>query len=146
MLGASCHTHVHVTLRSPTATLSLTLSGKLAYRKLLRMPISDAQKTATGEVIAALANVKQGGRYKRALIMAFMDLPDQDSFPDYYDVIPNPRCINGVKDGLEKGSYKDCLDVHEDLDTIFLNAQHYNEEGSSIYADAEKLRVRCLPI
>jgi chromatin structure-remodeling complex subunit RSC1/2 len=117
-------------------------SGTLALSTGTTMAISDAQKDAIDEVISALENVTQGGRYKRHIISAFLDLPSGENFPDYYDVITNPRCINGVKEELQNNGYQECMDVFKDLETIFLNALQYNEEGSGIQGDAEKLRVR----
>jgi chromatin structure-remodeling complex subunit RSC1/2 len=106
------------------------------------MAISEEQKAAIEDIIASLEKVTQGGRYKRHLIGAFLDLPDGESFPDYYEVITNPRCINGVKEELKTGGYNECMDAFKDLETIFLNALNYNEDTSGIYADAEKFRVR----
>lgn len=104
------------------------------------MPISPAQKTAIEEVINKLKSVTQGGRYKRSLIDAFLDLPDRESYPDYYGVIPLPRCINTVSQNLAKDEYDNCLATFDDLSLVFLNALYYNEEDSQIAMDAEKLK------
>jgi len=56
-------------------------------------------------------------------------------------VIPEPRCINNIKVGLEKGRYKESLDVYTDLSLVFWNALFYNEPGSQIALDAETLKV-----
>ena len=42
---------------------------------------------------------------------------------------------------LQAGSYKEPLEVYEDLSLVFLNALYYNEPTSQIYKDAETLKV-----
>ena len=42
---------------------------------------------------------------------------------------------------LQAGSYKEPLEVYEDLSLVFLNALYYNEPTSQIYKDAEALKV-----
>lgn len=60
----------------------------------------------------------------------------------YHQVIPEPRCIDNIKSGLEKGRYKDAMDVYTDLSLVFWNALFYNEPKSQIALDAETLKVR----
>jgi len=64
-----------------------------------------------------------------------------DFFFFFDQVIPEPRCINNIKVGLEKGRYKESLDVYTDLSLVFWNALFYNEPGSQIALDAETLKV-----
>jgi chromatin structure-remodeling complex subunit RSC1/2 len=106
------------------------------------MPISTVQKTAIEEVIGKLKTVTQGGRYKRSLIDVFLELPDKEEYPDYYKVIPQPRCLNQIGDKLAKDEYESCLTAFDDLSLVFLNALFYNEDDSQIAMDADKLRVR----
>jgi chromatin structure-remodeling complex subunit RSC1/2 len=107
------------------------------------MPIPSAQKTAIEEVINKLKSVTQGGRYKRSLIDAFLELPDREEYPDYYKVIPEPRCITDIQQKLAQDQYENCLTAFEDLALVFLNALYYNEDDSQIAADADKLKVLC---
>lgn len=64
-------------------------------------------------------------------------------FPFFFfeQVIPEPRCINNIQVGLQKGRYKEPLDVYTDLSLVFWNALFYNEPGSQIALDAETLKV-----
>jgi chromatin structure-remodeling complex subunit RSC1/2 len=105
------------------------------------MPVSDAQKAAIEEIIGAIDGVTQGGRYKRELAKPFRELPNKEDYPDYFEVIPHPRCLYGVKEKLKEDGYENCLAVLEDLHLVFLNARHYNEEGSVITQDTYKLHV-----
>ena len=59
-------------------------------------------------------------------------------------MIPEPRCIDGIKFKLgrsDKKGYDKVLDVYEDLALVFLNALYYNEEGSQIAKDASFLKA-----
>ncbi|KAI0367477.1 hypothetical protein BV20DRAFT_970438 [Pilatotrama ljubarskyi] len=103
------------------------------------MPVTAAQKIAIEEVIRALTSATSR-RVKRRLADMFMDLVDRDSWPEYYEVIPQPRCINGVKASLAQNKYKDPLDAYQDLSLVFLNALYYNEPGSQISKDATTLK------
>jgi len=58
-----------------------------------------------------------------------------------FQVIPEPRCLNNVKAGLDKGRYKEATDVYTDISLVFWNALYYNEPGSGIATDAETLKV-----
>ena len=106
------------------------------------MAISPIQKAAIEDIFDALMNITQGGRYKRHLTDAFLELPDKEEWADYYEIIPQPRSINIVRAKLNAENYENCLAAYADLALVFLNALHYNEEGSQIAQDAEKLRVR----
>ncbi|KAI0662365.1 hypothetical protein C8Q70DRAFT_957817 [Cubamyces menziesii] len=103
------------------------------------MPVNAAQKNAIEEVIRALTSATSR-RAKRRLADMFLDLVDRDSWPEYYEVIPQPRCINGVKASLAQNKYKDPLDAFQDLQLVFLNALYYNEPGSQISKDASTLK------
>ena len=49
--------------------------------------------------------------------------------------------MNNIKAGVEKGRYKDVMDVYTDLALVFWNATYYNEPGSQISNDATTLKV-----
>ena len=127
------------------------------------MPISAAHKAAIEEVVTAILTTTSR-RTKRNLSEMFLDLVDRDAWPEYYEVrpvsasplrndpslmrllglmqvIPQPRCIHGVKSTLAQNKYRHALDAFEDLNLVFLNALHYNEEGSQIAKDAKMLQV-----
>lgn len=78
-------------------------------------------------------------RGKAILIVGY---PGYDAPHDIAQVIPEPRCINKIKAGLEKGRYKEASDVYTDLSLVFWNALFYNEPKSQIALDAETVKVR----
>ncbi|KAI0782167.1 hypothetical protein C8Q75DRAFT_886490 [Abortiporus biennis] len=101
--------------------------------------LSAAQKHDIEQVLQAILDAR-APRKSRQLAAMFLDLVNRDEWPEYYEVIPDPRCINGVKESLEKNKYKDPLVVYRDLNLVFLNAMYYNEEGSQISKDARTLQ------
>ncbi|KAG7450923.1 uncharacterized protein BT62DRAFT_978771 [Guyanagaster necrorhizus] len=103
------------------------------------MPLSAAQKQAIEEVVNAIttATVPKG---RRLLSAMFMSLVDPKEWPEYYEIIPDPRCINSIRTTLEKNRYRAALDAYADLSLVFWNALYYNEAGSQIAMDAETLK------
>ncbi|KAF9261985.1 hypothetical protein L218DRAFT_869069 [Marasmius fiardii PR-910] len=104
------------------------------------MPITSGQKAAIENVINVVTSTVAPGRGKRNISTMFMELVDRNEWPEYFEIIPEPRCIINIKSFLEKGRYKDPLDVYTDLALVFWNALFYNEEGSQITRDAEALK------
>jgi chromatin structure-remodeling complex subunit RSC1/2 len=104
------------------------------------MTISAAQKTAIEEVIEIIVATTPA-RGKRQLSQLFLDLVDRSEWPEYYEVIPEPRCINAIKLSVERNRYKDALNAYTDLSLVFWNALFYNEPDSQIATDAQTLKT-----
>ncbi|KAF8588485.1 hypothetical protein K439DRAFT_1384573 [Ramaria rubella] len=102
------------------------------------MAISAAQKRAIEDIVNTLCTTTKG---RRRICDMFMELPNREAWPEYYKVIPEPRCIDGIKADVDKGKYKDPLIVYDDLVLVFANALHYNESGSQISKDAATLKA-----
>ncbi|KAJ7625199.1 hypothetical protein B0H17DRAFT_1111441 [Mycena rosella] len=103
------------------------------------MAVTPAQKKAIDEVLNALTSAT-GPPRKRQLAGMFLELVDRNDWPEYYEVIPEPRCLNNIHTMLEKNRYKDALDAYTDLSLVFLNALFYNEPDSQIAIDAQTLK------
>lgn len=58
------------------------------------MPLNDAQKKDALQVLDTLYTFTVG---RRNLSNIFKTLPDKDTWKEYYDVIPQPRSLDGVK-------------------------------------------------
>ncbi|KAF8627275.1 hypothetical protein AX17_006320 [Amanita inopinata Kibby_2008] len=104
------------------------------------MTLTFAQKCAIEEVMNAIVSAT-GPRGKRQLSAMFMGLVDRAEWPQYYEVIPEPRCLSSVREGVEKGRYKGATDVYTDISLVFWNALYYNEPSSQIAGDAETLKT-----
>ncbi|KLO08183.1 hypothetical protein SCHPADRAFT_1001127 [Schizopora paradoxa] len=104
------------------------------------MAVTAAQKAAIEEVIDAIKTTTAAPRNKRLLCTMFLELVDRESWPEYYEVIPEPRCLNLIQAKVTKNGYKNVMDVYTDLNLVFKNAMYYNEVGSQISKDAETLQ------
>ena len=69
----------------------------------------------------------------------FEELPDEDEYPDYYKVIPNPMDMKIIHNKMESFEYNTEDEFIRDFETIFQNARHYNEESSEVYQDSVAL-------
>ncbi|KAF4584606.1 hypothetical protein EYR38_001835 [Pleurotus pulmonarius] len=105
------------------------------------MPITSAQKAAIEEVITRITSMHSSGRSKYQLAGLFLELVDRKDWSEYYEIIPEPRCLNHIRSGVEKNRYKDALDVYTDLSLVFWNALFYNEPDSIISKDAATLKA-----
>ncbi|CAL1696787.1 unnamed protein product [Somion occarium] len=102
------------------------------------MGLPSAQRSDIEAILSLLFNTTN--QRKRRLADVFLELVDKEEYPEYYQVIPEPRCLNSVKRNLGQDTYNDALDVYNDLNLVFLNAMYYNEEGSMINRDAKTLK------
>ncbi|KAF9466917.1 RSC complex protein [Collybia nuda] len=104
------------------------------------MTISITQTTAILEILSSIMTAT-ATRGKRQLAGMFLDLVDRTDWPQYYEIIPEPRCLNNIRSGVEKGRYKDATDVYTDISLVFWNALFYNEPTSQIALDATTLKT-----
>ncbi|KAG6817288.1 hypothetical protein H0H87_010630 [Tephrocybe sp. NHM501043] len=103
------------------------------------MAITPDQNAAILEIINSILSAT--GKGKRQFAGMFLELVDRAGWPEYYELIPEPRCLNAIKSGVEKGRYKDATDVYTDLSLVFWNAMFYNEPTSQISQDAKTLKT-----
>ncbi|KAG8678166.1 hypothetical protein FRC08_018011, partial [Ceratobasidium sp. 394] len=101
------------------------------------MPLPKDQQKAAERVFDVIYTHKIKSRLVAEM---FKELPDRTTWADYYQVIPEPRALNVIKDKLEKGKYKTAEVLHSDLELVFANAIHFNEENSVISNDARTLQ------
>ncbi|KAI9471946.1 MAG: SNF2 family N-terminal domain-containing protein [Benjaminiella poitrasii] len=71
----------------------------------------------------------------------FMDLVSKKEYPFYYTLIKNPISMNMIKDRIKANCYRNVTDFENDFHTMFENARIFNEEGSTVYEDAEEMQV-----
>jgi ATP-dependent helicase STH1/SNF2 len=72
----------------------------------------------------------------RGIIDPFIDLPDKWDYPDYYQFIKNPICMNQIKKKINKKEYQSIRQFRQDVGLLCSNCRIYNEETSLLYADA----------
>ncbi|XP_021953815.1 protein polybromo-1 isoform X3 [Folsomia candida] len=75
----------------------------------------------------------------RSLISPFMEKPSRKMYPDYYSVINEPIDMISIKANIELEKYNSTDEIMKDFVLMFNNCRIYNEEGSLIYEDANKL-------
>ncbi|KIJ66243.1 hypothetical protein HYDPIDRAFT_86245 [Hydnomerulius pinastri MD-312] len=71
--------------------------------------------------------------------LAFLRLPSKRHYPDYYDFIAQPICLDDIKKKVDQGSYTSLDDVRQDFELCFTNAKRYNMKDSPIWLDAKFL-------
>ncbi|KAG9015507.1 hypothetical protein FRB94_000112 [Tulasnella sp. JGI-2019a] len=103
--------------------------------------LTPEQRTAIEGVLQTVLELKATPR-GHTLAKPFLELPDRDAWQEYYLVIPHPRCLNGIKDGVEK----DCATRQQAIswsDILILEnfRLHFNEDGSGIAKDARTLKT-----
>ncbi|PCG91025.1 Bromodomain [Penicillium occitanis (nom. inval.)] len=76
----------------------------------------------------------------RIIASNFYELPDRKKYPDYYKVIGLPISLNQVIEKLNKHRYATLTELESDLKRLVSNAKKYNEKGTMLFADAERIR------
>lgn len=85
----------------------------------------------------------EGGQATRGLIDPFLKLVPKKEWPDYYVLIPDPICMDMIEKRINKKEYQSLREYKEDIHLLCQNARTYNEDGSMLYQDADKIEV-CL--
>ncbi|KAH9816145.1 Bromodomain-containing protein [Melampsora americana] len=78
----------------------------------------------------------------RQLMEEFQTLPDKSVWKEYYAVIPSPIAFENVRGKNDKRAYKDLESFKADVQLIFKNAQHFNEDGSIVWKDSKVLEQK----
>ncbi|OCK84791.1 adenosinetriphosphatase [Lepidopterella palustris CBS 459.81] len=80
----------------------------------------------------------------RGIIDPFIELPDKYDYPDYYQIIKNPLCMNQIKKKINKKEYQSLKQFRADIGTLCSNCRTYNEDTSILYKDADLIERTCL--
>jgi protein polybromo-1 len=80
----------------------------------------------------------QDGRRKRSEL--FMELPDREEYPDYYELIAEPTDLNAIREQVQSGAFKSWETFEAAMMRVFSNAKQYNLEGSQVYEDAHVMQ------
>ncbi|XP_063225363.1 protein polybromo-1 isoform X23 [Bacillus rossius redtenbacheri] len=75
----------------------------------------------------------------RQPILMFMEKPSKKLYPDYFQVITEPIDMLTIQANINAEKYNSEEEIISDFKLMFNNCRQYNEEGSMIYEDANKL-------
>ncbi|PJF20054.1 hypothetical protein PSACC_00137 [Paramicrosporidium saccamoebae] len=78
---------------------------------------------------------EETNRYRSDL---FLQLPERDQYPDYYQLITDPISLAEIEQKISDYASVDAF--MEDLEKMFGNAMRYNVEGSQVYEDAQMMK------
>lgn len=76
----------------------------------------------------------------RSITELFLQLPDRKLLPDYYKHILLPISIDGIEQKLQNHEYQNVTAVESDFRRMIANAKKYNDVGSIVFSDAERIR------
>lgn len=70
----------------------------------------------------------------------FLELPDKNEYPEYYQHVAMPISISEIEKNLHQARYHNMTALESDLKRMVQNAKDYNTSGSQIFEDAERIR------
>jgi ATP-dependent helicase STH1/SNF2 len=77
----------------------------------------------------------------RDIMGMFLELPDRNDYPDYYQFIAKPIAMNQIKKKINKREYSSLKQFRQDIKQLCDNCRTYNEDGSVLYQDANLIEV-----
>ncbi|KAF2490534.1 hypothetical protein BU16DRAFT_470492 [Lophium mytilinum] len=80
----------------------------------------------------------------RGIIDPFIELPDKYDYPDYYQIIKNPICMNQIKKKINKKEYQSLRQFLSDIRALCNNCRTYNDDESILYKDANLIEQTCI--
>uniref|UniRef100_V5EQ49 Bromo domain-containing protein n=1 Tax=Kalmanozyma brasiliensis (strain GHG001) TaxID=1365824 RepID=V5EQ49_KALBG len=73
----------------------------------------------------------------------FLELPDANDYPDYFDLIKRPMALDQIQAKLDDttptGRYATLPDIKHDFETICNNAKRYNQRDTPVWLKARDL-------
>jgi hypothetical protein len=69
-----------------------------------------------------------------------LTLPDRNVLPDYYDVTEMPIALDTIEEKLKRHEFETLEQLESYFKRMISNAKDYNQRGSEIYDDSERLR------
>jgi ATP-dependent helicase STH1/SNF2 len=80
----------------------------------------------------------------RGIIDPFIELPPREYYPDYYQIIKNPICMNQIKRKINRKEYQSLRQFRNDIGLLCNNCRTYNEDTSLLYQDANLIEQTAL--
>lgn len=124
-------------LKAKNITKNYLINEQVKERllKLLDLVLQSTEMS----IAKTLGSPTDGLDNKARICEPFMDLVNQEEFPDYYEVIHKPISLNMIKSNLQSGYYSKIYDFYVDFQLLFQNAQVFNEPETLIYQNSDKL-------
>ncbi|CCU76933.1 Bromodomain containing protein [Blumeria hordei DH14] len=125
----------------------LELDERGAKRR--KLPIHENTDLCTSETVEStsqhgfeLLDILKRTTDKNGRLVAtdFLTLPSRKLFPDYYDVTKIPIALDTIESKLKSRDFKNLSSLENYFKRMVLNAKEYNEKGSIIHEDSERLR------
>lgn len=79
-------------------------------------------------------------RSGRLVATNFLTLPSKRELPDYYRVIKMPIALDTIEEKLKRREFPTLTSLESYCKRMISNAKEYNQKGSEIYDDAERIR------
>ncbi|PSK56505.1 hypothetical protein B9Z65_6129 [Elsinoe australis] len=80
----------------------------------------------------------------RGIIDPFIELPPKLDYPDYYQLIKFPICMDQIGKKINKKQYQNLKDFKADITLLCNNCRQYNEDGSILFQDANLIEQTCM--
>ena len=93
------------------------------------------------EEIAGEPSDDEDGPPTRGIIDPFIKLVPRIQYPDYYLVIINPIAMDNIQKKINRNEYQNVKEFMSDIRLLCNNARTYNEDGSVLFQDANKIEV-----
>ncbi|KAL8707436.1 MAG: hypothetical protein Q9220_007524 [cf. Caloplaca sp. 1 TL-2023] len=118
-----------------------SINGQPAKRRKISDSSQETAEDTTETGLRCLERLKSARDKKDwAITTHFLDLPDKEQFPHYYQETGLPMSLNIIEAKLNNHEYPTMTTVESDLRRMILNAKSFNEKSSAIFSDAEKIR------
>ncbi|KAK3077619.1 hypothetical protein LTS18_009754, partial [Coniosporium uncinatum] len=117
--------------RQPKVQETLTPEERAVHQKIL-----DA-------VFDSVADMTEDGG-ERDITFPFLELPPKSDYPDYYQLIKRPICLTDIQKKINGKVYQSLKEYWNDMKTLCSNCRQYNEDGSVLFQDANKIEEHCL--
>jgi hypothetical protein len=103
----------------------------ICMRLTTATPYSIFPKTATNNTFESSG---------RLVATNFLTLPSRRDLPGYYKVIRMPIALDTIEAKLKRQEFANLTELESYFKRMIANAKDYNQKGSEIYDDAERLR------
>lgn len=131
---------LRITLKSPSMEGQTPPPIELASPKTVQEPFNTLVDIAEYMNGLLMEQLEPGdppeGYAPRQLALVFETLPSRRRYPDYYKVIERPLSLKSIMEQVRAGRYVTKDELMADYETMFKNAQIYNQQDSIIYKDA----------